>query len=64
MSKYDEVKPFSWYCPNCGHKVTGLKSADGRVKLHCDRCQVSMVRIMKTPRHLTIEVYAAGGGAN
>ena len=31
MDKHDEFKPFSWYCPICGQKVSGLKSADGRV---------------------------------
>lgn len=58
MATYGEWKIFQWHCPNCGNKVTGFKNEKGDIKAQCCRCKVCMVRVIKTPKHQTIEVFA------
>ena len=58
MANKYEFKPFSWFCPNCGHKVAGFRNEKGDIKLTCGVCKVSMIRTLKTPRRSTIEVIA------
>ena len=58
MADKHEFKSFSWYCPNCGHKVAGFRNEKGDIKLTCGVCKVSMIRTLKTPRRSTIEVIA------
>lgn len=61
MAKYDDWKVYQWHCPNCGKKVTGFKSGERTVKGQCSCCKACMVRVMKTQKHETIEVYACEG---
>ena len=58
MAKYDERKVFRWHCPNCGTIVTGFKNDGRTIKGECSRCKACMVRIVKTKKHETIEVFA------
>lgn len=51
-------RPLSWYCPNCGQKVTASQNNNGEFKVTCMQCKNSMVRIPKGRRHYTIELYA------
>lgn len=64
MDRFDEWIPFSWHCANCGSLVTGYKNAQGDIKVQCGRCHAVMVRIMKSRRHDTIEMYAPKGEAH
>lgn len=65
MKEYDEWRPFSWYCANCGHMVTGYKNKKGDIKVECTVCRVVMVRTLKGRRHDSIDLYApAGVGCN
>lgn len=50
--------PFQWHCSNCGNVVRGVKNQNGMIKVKCNRCQVVMVRKLKTKWHDTIDVYA------
>lgn len=48
-------------CPNCGNKVTGAQSADGRTKIVCNRCMAVSVQVVMGRRHKRIDVYAPKG---
>lgn len=61
MAKHEEWVPYTWYCSNCGEKVSGLKNADGVIKAQCSRCRTVMVRRLKGRRHDTIDLYAPKG---
>ena len=53
--------PRSWYCSNCGNKVTAYMNGSGNYKVECDRCGVVMVRTIRSRRHDTINIYAQDG---
>lgn len=53
--------PYTWYCSNCGSKVSGLKNANGDVKVQCGKCGMVMVRKFKGRRHGSIEFYVPKG---
>ncbi len=55
---HDDWKVFKWHCPNCGNAVTGFKNDKGDIKAECCVCKVCMIRIIKTSKHETLEVYA------
>ena len=51
-----EWVPISWFCVNCGTKVTGIKDKQGVVKCECSKCKTYMVRTYKGRRHREIKV--------
>lgn len=53
--------PRSWYCSNCGNKVTAFMNGSGSFKVECSRCRVVMVRTSRSRRHDTINIYAPDG---
>ncbi len=57
-------KPFSWHCPNCGTIVTGHQNNAGKIKAECHKCHTVMVRIIKSRRYDSIDVYAPKGQVN
>ena len=54
----------SWFCCNCGTKVSAIKTVDGFYKAKCSRCGSCSVRKVMGRRHDTIEVYAPKGCVN
>ena len=58
MTGYEEWRPFSWHCPNCGSLVTGYKNADNEVKVECTKCHSVMIRKFKSRKHNAIDIYA------
>ena len=61
MDRVDEWILFTWHCANCGNIVTGYKNARGDIKVECSRCHAVMVRVIKSRRHDTIDLYAPKG---
>ena len=59
--KTDNWQPIPMFCPNCGKMNYGYMSGDDRIKYDCDRCMVRFIRIRKSRRHDTIEIYAPPG---
>ncbi|MEG9430572.1 MAG: hypothetical protein VZQ61_06610 [Christensenellaceae bacterium] len=51
--------PIQMYCPNCGHKVVGLKSADSAVRIVCDRCKSTIFSKQIRKKEVTLKVVAA-----
>ena len=51
--KYETV---SLYCPNCGHRIVGLRGEDGSLKITCDRCRVSIFSKPKNVREINIRI--------
>ena len=54
-------KPIPMFCPNCGKMNYGYKGIDEKIKYECDRCMVKFVRVRKSRRHDTIEMFASPG---
>lgn len=54
----DIWKLYPMFCPNCGKINYGYKSEDGRIKYECGKCTVRLVRVQKSRRHDTIEMFA------
>lgn len=54
-------RSLSWYCPNCGQRITAYQNGKGEFKAACCRCRTVSIRIPKGRRHGTIEVYAPKG---
>ena len=47
----DELwKPYPMFCPNCG-----------KIKYECSKCMIKFVRVQKSRRHDTIDIYAPDG---
>jgi DNA-directed RNA polymerase subunit M/transcription elongation factor TFIIS len=44
------------FCPNCGQKLTGYKTDDGKVKYQCPRCRVAMYSVKKKAK-TTVEIF-------
>lgn len=53
--------PVSIYCPNCGKLNYGYRDKENKIRYECKRCQVKLVRINKSRRHDTLELYAPAG---
>lgn len=58
MATNDDWKVFKWYCPNCGNLVSGCQNGNGEIKVVCQRCSTKLLRLIRSPVHETIEVYA------
>lgn len=58
LTKQDNWRTVSWYCPNCGNLVSGYPNADGIIKVTCCKSGTEMVMKIKGRRHNTLEVYA------
>ena len=56
MTNQMDYTIYSWYCPNCGTLVTGLKNREGDVKAQCGKCRVIMKRRDGSQNRITIEV--------
>lgn len=54
-----QIVPIHMYCPNCGHKVVGLKSADGALRIKCDRCKSVIFSKQIRKKEVTLKVVAA-----
>ena len=54
-------KPIPMFCPNCGKMNYGYKGIGDKIKYECDRCMVKFVRMRKSRRHDTIEMFAPPG---
>ena len=54
-------KPIPMFCPNCGKMNYGYKGVDEKIKYECNRCMVKFVRVRKSRRHDTIEMFAPPG---
>lgn len=52
---------YSWYCPNCKNKVSGLKNSKNQIRATCDQCGVEMVRKIVGRKHDVINMYAPVG---
>ena len=59
MESNNSWEPIHMFCPNCGKLNYGYKNRDDKIKCECSRCSVKFVRIRKSRRHDTIEVYAS-----
>jgi ribosomal protein S27AE len=55
---YDNLTPVQMFCPNCGAKVIGYKSADGAVRMLCDRCYAAIFSKKKNERVINIQLTA------
>lgn len=51
-------KIYSWYCPNCNTKVSGVKNKKNQIRVRCDLCNAEMVRTNMGRRHQKIDIYA------
>lgn len=58
LTKQENWRIISWYCPNCGNLVSGYPNADGNIKVTCRKCATDMVMKTKGRRHSTLETYA------
>ena len=58
LTKQNNWKQVSWYCPNCGNLLTGHTNAEGNVKATCCLCHAEMALKVKGRRHNTLEIYA------
>lgn len=52
---------YSWYCPNCKHKVAGLKNKKNQIRVKFETCGVEMARTIVGRRHDVIDLYAPEG---
>lgn len=56
---FSNLTPVSMHCPNCGHKVTGYKDANGGTKIQCNRCKCVMYsKLHSKKREFVIRVIA------
>lgn len=39
--------PIQLYCPNCGTKITGYKTVEGKMKKQCRKCGLMIVSQLK-----------------
>lgn len=53
--------PYPIFCPNCGKINYGYKNTDGKIKYECSKCMIKFVRVQKSRRHDTIDIYAPDG---
>ena len=53
-----ELIPIQMFCPNCGHKVIGLKSADGALRIVCERCKSKIFSKQIRRKEVTLKVVA------
>ena len=51
-----EFSVVQMYCANCGAKVSGLKSADGAVRIECPRCMAKIYSKQKTKKEVNIRL--------
>lgn len=59
--KKDNWLPIPMYCANCGELNYGYRDDKGRIKYVCKRCKAISVRIQKSRRHDTIDIFAQAG---
>ena len=55
------VRPYvvrTFYCENCGNKVSSYENEDGVQRVSCDCCGLRYVRKVKGRRHLCSDMYA------
>ena len=57
LKKQNNWEVVSWYCPNCGHPISGVPNDEGRIKTTCNRCKTEMVMKNKGRRHDTLELF-------
>ena len=57
-SKKEMKNSLSWYCCNCGTKVSAIRNSGGYYKAKCSKCGSCSVRRIMGRRHDTIEIYA------
>ena len=55
----EEWHEVTWFCSNCGTKVTAVQNSEGLSKAECQRCHSVTVRRKMGRRHSRIEMYAA-----
>lgn len=44
------------FCPNCGHRIVGLREEDGSLRQICDRCRVYIYSKPKNEKVIKIKV--------
>lgn len=52
---------YPMHCSNCGAIIVGFKSKKGGLKYHCENCKCSLVRVDRSRRHATIDIFAPDG---
>ncbi len=60
------MKEYAWisipmYCPNCGRLNYSYQDSEGKVRYECNKCEVKLIKIKKSRRHYTVEMYAQNG---
>ena len=53
------LTPVSLFCPNCGHKVIGYQSADGALRIICERCGSKIYSKQMKKTEVTIKFIAS-----
>ena len=65
MSQEQEaISILSWYCCNCGTKITSIRNEDGYYKAKCPKCGSCSVRKIMSRRRDVIEIIAPKGQVN
>ena len=52
------ISLMSWYCCNCGTKLSAIKDKDGYYKAKCPKCRSCSVRKIMSRRRDVIEIHA------
>ena len=59
--KSDDWVPIPIYCSNCGMLNYGYRNSEGKIRYECASCGTVFIRVQKSRRHDTIDVYAPVG---
>lgn len=55
------LKAVRLICNNCGERITGWQDESGRTKVQCPKCGSVTVSMVKSRRHVQIDMYAPKG---